>query len=126
LLTLLGVVLAWVPFRAAGLGAAMQFYRGLFGCNGIAIPVIYIHMLPALGRLGHAVPVLPYLGDARTLSLPQAILFLGLGWFIVLALPDLHRMTQRRRSAALVAGFALSLQALFFAPYTVPFLYFQF
>ncbi len=126
LLTLLAVVLSWVPFRAAGFAAAMQFYRGLFGFNGIAIPSLYIHMLPVLGHFGRAVPVLPYLGDARTLSLPQAVLLLGLGWFVVLALPDLHSMTQRRRSAALVAGFALSLQALFFAPYTVPFLYFQF
>jgi D-alanyl-lipoteichoic acid acyltransferase DltB (MBOAT superfamily) len=125
-LTLLGVVLAWVPFRAAGFGAAKDFYRGLFGFNGVAIPAIYIRMLPLLGHFGRAVPVLPYLGDARTLSLPQAVLFLTLGWFVALALPELHSMSPRRRSVALVASVALSLQALFFAPYTVPFLYFQF
>jgi D-alanyl-lipoteichoic acid acyltransferase DltB (MBOAT superfamily) len=124
--TLLCVVLAWVPFRAADFAAAMDFYRGLFGLNGIAIPALYIKMLPALGHLGHAVPVLPYLGDARTLSLPQAVLFLALGWFIALALPELHGMNRPRRNAALVASFALSVQALLFAPDTVPFLYFQF
>ena len=126
LLTLLGVLLAWVPFRATDFAAAMQFYRGLFGFNGIAIPAICIKMLPFLGHIGRAVPVLPYLGDARSLSLPQAVLFLALGWFIALALPALQRMSEPGRSAALVASFALSLQALFFAPYTVPFLYFQF
>jgi hypothetical protein len=125
-LTLLCVVLAWVPFRAAGLAPAMDFYRGRFGFNGIAIPSIVVRMLPVLGHLGHTVAVLPYLGDARTLSLPQALLFLALGWFIALVLPDLHSMSRNRRSWALVASFALSLQALFFAPYTVPFLYFQF
>ncbi len=126
LLTLFCVVLAWVPFRAAGFTPAMDFYRGLFGFNGVAIPSIFIRMLPGLGHFGHAVAVLPYLGDARTLSLPQAMLFLALGWFIALALPELHGMSRPRRSLALVASFALSLQALFFAPYTVPFLYFQF
>ncbi|HUW80596.1 MAG TPA: MBOAT family O-acyltransferase [Acidocella sp.] len=126
LVTLFSVVLAWVPFRADGFAAAMDFYRGLFGLNGIAIPAIYIRTLPILGHFGRSVPVLPYLGAARTLSLPQAVLFLALGWLVALALPGLHRMSRPRRSAALVASFALSLQALFFAPYTVPFLYFQF
>jgi D-alanyl-lipoteichoic acid acyltransferase DltB (MBOAT superfamily) len=125
-LTLLCVLLAWVPFRAADFGAAVDFYRGLSGLNGLAIPDIFIHVLPVLGWFGHGVPVLPYLGDARTLSLPQAILFLALGWFIALALPELHSMSQMRRSAALAASFALSVQALFFAPAAVPFLYFQF
>lgn len=125
-MTLLCVMLAWVPFRAAGFAPAMDFYRGLFGFNGIAIPSIFLRMMPLLGHFGHAVLVLPYLGDARTLSLPQAGLFLAVGWFVALALPPLHSMGPRRRSVALVASFALSLQALFFAPYTVPFLYFQF
>jgi alginate O-acetyltransferase complex protein AlgI len=126
LLTLFCVVLAWVPFRAAGFAATMDFYQSLFGFNGIAIPALYVRMLPVLGHLGRAVPVLPYLGDARSLSLPQAVLFLALGWFVALGLPELHSMSGTRRSMALVASFALSLQALFFAPYTVPFLYFQF
>jgi len=125
-LTIFSVLLAWVPFRATSFQAAMDFYRGLFGMNGVAIPALYIKLLPALGRLGHTVAVLPYLGDARSLSLPQAILFLALAWFIALALPELHSMNSIRRSLALSASFALSVQALFFAPYTIPFLYFQF
>lgn len=125
-LTLFAVLMAWVPFRADGFGAAMDFYRGLFGFNGIAIPEILIRLVPFLSHIGHKVPVLVHLGDARTVSLPQAILMLGLGWFIVLALPQLHEMSIRRRNLALVAGFAFSVQALFFAPAAIPFLYFQF
>lgn len=125
-LTLFCVLMAWVPFRAAGFAPAVDFYRGLFGFNGVAIPEIMLRLMPFLAHVGHAVPVLPYLGDARTMSLPQAVLFLGLGWFIALALPQLHGMSERRRSVAVVASFALSVQALFFAPAAIPFLYFRF
>jgi alginate O-acetyltransferase complex protein AlgI len=125
-LTLFCVLMAWVPFRATGFAAAMDFYRGLFGFNGIAIPVILIRLMPFLAEFGHAVPVLPYLGDTRTMSLPQAMLVLAVGWFIALGLPNLHGMSERRRGIALVAGFALTVQALFFAPAAIPFLYFQF
>jgi len=125
-LTLFCVLMAWVPFRAAGFAPAMDFYRGLFGGNGIAIPEFLCRLLPFLSRVGHSVPVLPYLGDARTMSLPQGILFLAVGWFIVLRLPHVHEMNEWHRGIALVASFALSVQALLFAPAAIPFLYFQF
>jgi D-alanyl-lipoteichoic acid acyltransferase DltB (MBOAT superfamily) len=125
-MTLLGVVLAWVPFRARNFSAAMDFYKGLFGFNGFELPEIVVKAAPFLGHVSRAVPVLPYLGDARTLSLPQGILLLVLGWAIALWLPELHSMGRGRRNVALVASFALSMQALFFAPYSLPFLYFQF
>jgi D-alanyl-lipoteichoic acid acyltransferase DltB (MBOAT superfamily) len=125
-LTLLSVLLAWVPFRAADWPAATAFYRALFGGNGIALPSIFIQALPILGSVARPVPVLPYLGDARTLSLPQALLFLALGWFVALGLPSLQTLPERPRRIALISSFALTIQALFFAPYTVPFLYFQF
>jgi len=72
------------------------------------------------------VPVLPWLGDARTLSLPEALLCLGIGWAIVLYVPNIHAMSPRARLGALTAGFALTVQALFLAPHAVPFLYFRF
>lgn len=124
--TLLCVVLAWVPFRASGFAAAMDMYAGLAGLHGIALPEILLHAAPVLGHVARGVPVLPYLGDARTLSLPLGILFLLLGWTIALGLPQLHDMTARRRGLGLVLGFAFAVQAVFFAPFTVPFLYFQF
>ena len=131
----LTLIEAWVALLAYALQIYFDFsgysdmaigLARLFGFNGTAIPSIYVKMLPVLGAIGRAVPVLPYLGDARSLSLPQAALFLALGWFIALALPALQRMSTPGRSAALVASFALSLQALFFVPYTVPFCIFSF
>jgi D-alanyl-lipoteichoic acid acyltransferase DltB (MBOAT superfamily) len=124
--TLFCVLMAWVPFRAASFGATLGFYRALAGGNGFALPGFMIHAAPWLGHVARAVPVLPFLGDGRSFSLAQGFLLLLLGWIIVLALPNTQEMSARRRSVALVAGFGFSVQALFFAPYTIPFLYFQF
>jgi alginate O-acetyltransferase complex protein AlgI len=126
MLTLFAVNLAWVPFRATSFAAAMEMYRGLFGLNGFALPAMLMHKLPMLHHVAHSVPGLAYLGEARSLSLLQGTLFLALGWAIALLLPELHSMNRGRRSVALAASFAFSMQALFFAPYSLPFLYFQF
>jgi alginate O-acetyltransferase complex protein AlgI len=126
LLTVLAVVLAWVPFRADGLDAAWQMLRGLGGANGLALPHMIVDALPWLGRVAVPVPLLPYLGDARTLSFPEVTACLGLGWFIVLAMPHVHELQPRMRGVTLTAGFAFTIQALFFAPHVAPFLYFQF
>jgi alginate O-acetyltransferase complex protein AlgI len=69
---------------------------------------------------------LPSLGDARTLSFPEVSACLALGWTIVLFAPQLHAMSARARGLATAAGFAFSMQAVFFAPSVTPFLYFQF
>jgi len=126
LLTVLAVVLAWVPFRADGLDAAWRMLCGLGGANGLALPHMIVDALPWLGRVAVPVPLLPYLGDARTLSFPEVTACLGLGWFIVLAMPHVHELQPRMRGATLTAGFAFTIQALFFAPHVAPFLYFQF
>ena len=125
-LTLLAVILAWVPFRSAGLPAAWSMLRGMAGANGIALPQMIVHAIPPLALFATPVPVLPFLGDARTLSFPEVSACLLLGWFIVLRLPHLHALSPRSRDWALTAGFALAVQALFFAPNVAPFLYFQF
>ena len=125
-LTLLAVILAWVPFRASGLPACLTLLRGLAGLNGIALPRLMIRALPALGWIARPVPVLPYLGDTRTLAFPEITACLALGWFIVLALPHLHQMSAPTRRLAVAGSFAFAMQALFFAPAVIPFLYFQF
>jgi alginate O-acetyltransferase complex protein AlgI len=81
---------------------------------------------PVLGAFADPVPVMPSLGDARTLAFPEVSACLLLGWLIVLALPNVQRMTERVRHWTLTASFALSVQALFFAPHVAPFLYFRF
>jgi alginate O-acetyltransferase complex protein AlgI len=126
LLTLACVVLAWVPFRAQGVAAGLTMLRGLFGANGIALPQMMVHALPWLGMIAAPVASLPSLGDARTLSFPEVSACLVLGWAIVLCAPQVHALSQRARSMALTAGFALSVQAVFFAPSVTPFLYFRF
>jgi alginate O-acetyltransferase complex protein AlgI len=79
-----------------------------------------------LGHVARAVPVLPALGDARTLSLPEAFALQALGWFIVLALPNAQAASPRLRAAGLLASGGLLIQALFFAGLAQPFLYFRF
>jgi D-alanyl-lipoteichoic acid acyltransferase DltB (MBOAT superfamily) len=125
-LTLFAVLVAWVPFRADDLATAWSMLRAMAGANGIAVPYMIVEFWPALARIATPVAVLPYLGDARTLSFPEVTFCLALGWFIVLALPNIHAMSERSRSWALTSGFAFTVQALFFAPRVVPFLYFRF
>jgi len=124
--TLIFVLLAWVPFRAASFSACIDFYRGLFCLNGFALPEILLQQATCLRHVAQSVPVLPYLGSARTLSLPQGTFLLIIAWTGALVLPDIHNLTDRGRSLALVSSFAFTVQSLFFAPYTLPFLYFQF
>ena len=121
-LTLLAVILAWVPFRAADLPTTWSMARGLVGLHGIALPQMIVDAFPTLSALADPVPVLRFLGDARTLSFPEVSVCLLLGWTIVLTLPHIHRWQDRTRALGLTAGFALTVQALFFAPHVSPFL----
>lgn len=125
-LTLLAVLLAWVPFRAADMPAAWIMLRGLGGWSGFALPASLIALWPVLGRIAQPVPVLPALGDARTLALPEACALLALGWGIVLTLPQLHALSARGRAVGLLLSGGFTLQALFFAGAAPPFLYFRF
>jgi D-alanyl-lipoteichoic acid acyltransferase DltB (MBOAT superfamily) len=59
-LTLLCVMLAWVPFRAPDLQTALSVYRGLAGLNGVLLPsslVQSLDWLPGLGALLTAGPI---------------------------------------------------------------------
>ncbi|HEX2939511.1 MAG TPA: MBOAT family O-acyltransferase [Rhodopila sp.] len=125
-MTLLAVIVAWVPFRAASFDATQDVLAGMAGLHGITLPRMIVSYLPILAVVAEPVSVMPSLGDARTLSMPEASACLLLGWLIVLTLPNLHRMAERSRHWALVASFALSVQAMFFRPHIAPFLYFQF
>jgi alginate O-acetyltransferase complex protein AlgI len=125
-LTLLAVILAWVPFRAVNIGATEAMLRGLAGFNGLAIPAPLLDLMPWLRHIARAVPVLPALGDARTLSLPDATACLLAGWFIVLRLPHLHEASPRLRAWGLLGSGGFTVQALFFAGAAMPFLYFRF
>ncbi len=125
-LTLAFVIAAWVPFRADGMTAAWRVWHGMLGLDGIALPDALLAIAPPLARIADPVPVLRYLGDARTLSFPEVTACLAIGWLIVLAAPNVHALSTVRRRFALGGSFAFTVQALFFAPSVQPFLYFQF
>ena len=124
--TLLAVLIAWVPFRASGAAASWRMLRGMAGLDGIALPQFFVDALPVLAHVATPVPVLLNLGDARTLALPEALTCLLLGWAIVLLLPPVQDWSERMRAWSLSGSFAFSAQALFFAPHMTPFLYFRF
>jgi hypothetical protein len=100
--------------------------RGMAGLDGIFLPRKIVEAVPLLARFADPVPLLRFLGDARTLSFPEVTFCLFLGWAIALGAPHIHEMSVRVRGWALIASFALTMQALFFAPDVSPFLYFQF
>jgi len=125
-LTLFAVILAWVPFRAGSLPETLMILRGMAGLNGIALPQMIVSALPPLAAIAKPVAVMASLGDGRTLSFPEVSACLLLGWMIALTMPNVHCMTERWRHWALTASFALSMQAVFFAPHVAPFVYFQF
>jgi D-alanyl-lipoteichoic acid acyltransferase DltB (MBOAT superfamily) len=125
-LTLLAVLVAWVPFRAPNLAATLGMLRGMAGLNGLAIPAPLLALAPWLGHIVQSVPVLPALGDARTLSLPDATACLLIGWVIVLCLPNLHEASPRLRAWGLLGTGGFTVQALLFAGAATPFLYFRF
>ncbi len=59
-ITLFVVLLAWVPFRAVNFSAAMEFYRGLFGLNGLLLPEILVRAMRHWGvwhRLYRCCPI---------------------------------------------------------------------
>ena len=96
-LTLLAVVVAWVPFRADGVALDAGMLRGMAGLNGFALPQMIVDAWPPLAAIARPVPVLMSLGEARTLSLPEVSACLVLGWIIVLSLPHVHELSERAR-----------------------------
>ncbi|MGC9269111.1 MBOAT family O-acyltransferase [Acidiphilium sp.] len=125
-ITLIAVLVAWVPFRAESIHASWIMLRGLTGAGGVELPDLIVKALPFLRHIATPVAVLPYLGAARTMSVVQSAALLVLAWGIILIAPDIHSLRVRGRNAALIAGFAFTAQALFFAPFARPFIYFQF
>ena len=124
--TLVLVCLAWVPFRAETMHASLVMARGLLGLNGLAVPAMIASAVPGLTAIATPVPLLRFLGDARTLSLPEVAACLLLGWIVVLAFPHAQALSERARGWAIAASFAFTVRAVFFAPHVAPFLYFQF
>lgn len=93
LLTFLAVAMAWVLFRAESLDAAIAVYRGLFGLNGVTIPVAYFQ------RLQHIVSPL---GVAQQVHFYLPSIKEALGWIVLCSgiaflLPNTQQLMSRHR-----------------------------
>ena len=100
--------------------------RGMAGLNGFALPQMVVGAWPALAAVARPVPVLLALGEAHTLSLPEVSACLLLGWIDRADAAARARTVGAGARLGADAGFAFTVQALFFAPYVAPFLYFRF
>jgi alginate O-acetyltransferase complex protein AlgI len=138
--TFLAVVLAWVLFRAPDLSTAVLIYKGLFGLNGVSLPV----SLRAVAATWH-VPATLYFNDLfQGIPLPEDYAFgklmttLGAAAAIAFFAPSVASMYeigvglktnwQRAlftRRGALAFSVALTV-AVFSISKVSPFLYFQF
>lgn len=129
-LTLLVVVAAWVPFRAADISATISMYRGLMGMNGVSLPgFLSISVLEAL-------PFIKFAG-LGPINLWVAATILPLGFAIALLMPnnlEYHRYSPDGAGeivqrfgiwAVLFASLCLSLSLLKLNDVS-EFLYFQF
>ncbi|MEW6593811.1 MAG: MBOAT family protein [Thermodesulfobacteriota bacterium] len=79
-LTFVAVVIAWVPFRSASLGAAVNLLSGMFGFHGVVLPTRFassLHMLQEFGvQFGGGSLALPWLDVVLWTAAGLAIVWL--------------------------------------------------
>ncbi|MBK6637157.1 MAG: MBOAT family protein [Rhodocyclaceae bacterium] len=92
-LTFVAVVIAWVPFRAADLDAALRMWAGLFGVNGISLPPGLESMF-AQGFIQFAFDGLAPLAG---LSASEVIPWLWFGLMVIWLLPNSYQWTAKYR-----------------------------
>ena len=103
-LTMLAVLAAWVPFRAADLSSAALIWKGMFGFNGVALP-------STLQSVAAYVP-----GVTTPMNLPNVSLLhlsvFAIGALIATAAPNIYRIVVRN-SPVLNPGIDLPRPARF-------------
>ena len=79
-LTFLCVVLAWVVFRAPDLHTAIGIFRGMFGGNGVSLPV---SLLVSLGKPGAWLQGLGVrIADEANFGVNWILALLAIAWFL--------------------------------------------
>jgi alginate O-acetyltransferase complex protein AlgI len=126
LATLLFVILAWVIFRAPSMSAARAVFDGMFGRNGAFLPQQLLSVFPLLRHFFGEMSTVPYLGDGTTMGTLELLVMLGLGFSMVLLMPNLYQTSRRTRLILVGLSFAFTFQKVIFAGDMSPFLYFQF
>ena len=123
--TFLGVVIAWVFFRAPDLPSALSILRGMAGLHGAQLPEQIIALMPALGHIASGVGKVPFLADGTVMGCVEMAIMLTLGMAIVLFAPTLPEIRLRLRYLLVVPCAALALQRVVYGS-SSEFLYFQF
>ncbi len=124
--TLIAVLFAWVPFRAADLTTAIDIYRGMLGFNGAVLPNQILDLIPILRTCFEGMTVLPGMPDQTVMGFVDGCVLIALGIAVALAGRPVHRMTERARLVTIVLSFGFVVQKVIFSPDIAPFLYFQF
>ncbi|MBI4081991.1 MAG: MBOAT family protein [Candidatus Lambdaproteobacteria bacterium] len=126
LLTLLAVLLAWIPFRARTLGGALGLLKGMAGLNGVFLLPQIAALLPFRPAFVRTEGAALMLGDGPAQAFAEAILLLLLGLALVLFGPSMHRMSHRARLGCVALVFAFDVHYVFFGGGANPFIYFRF
>jgi alginate O-acetyltransferase complex protein AlgI len=142
-LTFIVVVIAWVPFRATDLDVALRMWAGMFGGNGVSLP---LGLEPTLSSWLASSVTFEGMAPLSSLNALEIILALPFGMAVIWLLPNTQQfvaglqMTDTKIEHSTlswikihkcavclgaVTGLVFSIALGFFNKYS-PFLYFQF
>lgn len=95
-LTFIAVVIAWVPFRATDLDAALRMWAGMFGGNGISLPSGLESRLPTwLASIFTFEELVPF----ATLSVKEIAIMFPIGLAIIWLLPNTQQWMEKYQPA---------------------------
>ncbi len=134
--TFFAVVLTWVIFRAENIRSSLSMIKGMFGLNGISLPV----SLSSFGKYVTEIPLsIQFDGVFKELTvspdLTNFIILSALSFYIVWALPNSQELLEKRRVQCLSDSHLImsgALIGIFFSAsilslnHVSEFLYFQF
>jgi hypothetical protein len=99
-ITMLAVVVAWVPFRAESMDGASQALSAMFGLQGVALPTSYLGYLNLLGGLGDILLEYGWIfGDAGLFKGVTQVSALFLLILIASIFPNTQQLMRRYRPA---------------------------
>jgi len=85
LITFVVVVVAWVPFRAANISSSFSIIKGMFGFNGVSLPLAAKHLL---GAKITGIEFAGFFPSVKVISPLNAFLWIGILLMIVLFVPS--------------------------------------
>ena len=95
-LTFIAVVIAWVPFRATDLDAALRMWVGMLGVNGISLPMTLAVRVPSWFN---PLAVFDGLAPLSALNAQEVILALLFGLAVIWLLPNTQQWMAKYQPA---------------------------